>query len=77
MKCIVQRFVADCTKNFVRKRLVKRVTELTVPKKNLVLVFPYLDKFLFSDGFTIKIPYGVDVLLNRPASYPIFSYWVG
>ena len=30
-----------------------------------------------SDGITIKIPYGVDVLLNRPAWYPIFSYWVG
>ena len=28
-------------------------------------------------GITIKIPYGVDVLLRRPASYPIFSYWVG
>ena len=30
-----------------------------------------------SDGTTIKIPYGVDVLLHRPASHPIFSYWVG
>ena len=30
-----------------------------------------------SDGFPIKIPYGVDVLLYRPASHPIFSYWVG
>ena len=30
-----------------------------------------------SDGVTIKIPYGVDVLLHRPASHPIFSYWVG
>ena len=30
-----------------------------------------------SDGITIKIPYGVDVLLCRPASHPIFSYWVG
>ena len=30
-----------------------------------------------SDGITIKIPYGVDVLLRRPASHPIFSYWVG
>ena len=31
-----------------------------------------------SDGFTIKIPYGVDVLLHRPASQPIFSYsyWI-
>ena len=29
-----------------------------------------------SDGLTIKMPYGVDVL-NRPASHPIFSYWVG
>ena len=29
-----------------------------------------------SDGITIKIPYGVDVL-HRPASHPIFSYWVG
>ena len=29
-----------------------------------------------SDGITIKIPYGVDVLLRRPASHPIFSYWV-
>ena len=24
----------------------------------------------------IKIPYGLDVLLNQPAWYPIFSYWV-
>ena len=30
-----------------------------------------------SDGITIKITYGVDVLLHRPASQPIFSYWVG
>ena len=30
-----------------------------------------------SDGITIKILYGVDVLLHRPALYPIFSYWVG
>ena len=34
-----------------------------------------------SDGITIKIPYGVDVLLHRPASHtashPIFSYWIG
>ena len=29
-----------------------------------------------SDGITIKMPYGVDVL-HRPASHPIFSYWVG
>ena len=30
-----------------------------------------------SDGITIKIPYGVDVLLHRPALHPIFFYWVG
>ena len=29
-----------------------------------------------SDGVTIKMPYGVDVL-QRPASHPIFSYSVG
>ena len=29
-----------------------------------------------SDDVTIKMPYGVDVL-HRPASHPIFSYWVG
>ena len=29
-----------------------------------------------TDGVTIKMPYGVDVL-HRPASHPIFSYWVG
>ena len=29
-----------------------------------------------SDGITIKMPYGVDVL-HWPASHPIFSYWVG
>ena len=28
-----------------------------------------------SDGVTIKMPYGVDVL-HRPASHPIFSYWL-
>ena len=28
-----------------------------------------------SDGVTIKIPYGVDILLHRPALHPIFSYW--
>ena len=26
-----------------------------------------------SDGVTIKIPYGVDVLLHQPASHPIFT----
>ena len=30
----------------------------------------------FSDGITIKMPFAVDVLL-RPASHPIFPYWVG
>ena len=29
-----------------------------------------------SDGITIKMPYGVDVL-HQPASHPNFSYWVG
>ena len=27
-----------------------------------------------SDGVAIKIPYGVDVLLNQSVSHPIFSY---
>ena len=31
----------------------------------------------FSDGITVKIPCGVDVLLYLPASHPAFSYWVG
>ena len=30
-----------------------------------------------SDGVTIKIPYGVDVLLHRTASHIIFFYWAG
>ena len=29
-----------------------------------------------SDGVTIKMPSGLDVL-HRPASHPIFFYWVG
>ena len=29
-----------------------------------------------SDGVKIKMLYGVDAL-HRPASHPIFSYWVG
>ena len=29
-----------------------------------------------SDGVTLKMPYGVDVL-HRPVSHLIFSYWVG
>ena len=29
-----------------------------------------------SDGVTMKMPYGVDVL-HRPALHTIFSYWVG
>ena len=29
-----------------------------------------------SDGVTIKVPYGVYVLLNQPALHPVFSYWV-
>ena len=28
-----------------------------------------------SDGVTIRMPYGVDVL-HRPALHPVFSYWV-
>ena len=31
---------------------------------------------LSGDGVTIKIPYSIDVLLHRPASHPISSYWV-
>ena len=30
----------------------------------------------FSDGFTIKIACGADVLLHRSTSHPIFSSWV-
>ena len=30
-----------------------------------------------SDGVTIKTPHGVDVLLYRPASHPIFSNCIG
>ena len=30
----------------------------------------------YSDGVTIKMPNGVDVL-HRPASHPMFSYWIG
>ena len=30
-----------------------------------------------NDDVTAKTPYGVDVLLHRPASLPIFLYWVG
>ena len=30
-----------------------------------------------SDGVTIKMPYGVDVLLHRPDLHPVFSYWFG
>ena len=30
-----------------------------------------------NDDITIKIPYGVDVLLHWLASHCIFSYWVG
>ena len=29
-----------------------------------------------SDGVTIKIPYGINVSLHQPASYPIFSNWI-
>ena len=29
-----------------------------------------------SDGVTMKLSDGVDIL-HRPASHPIFSYWVG
>ena len=29
-----------------------------------------------SDGVTIKMPYGLDVL-HQPALHPIFSYWIG
>ena len=31
----------------------------------------------FSDGIMIEIPYVVVILLHRPASHLIFSYWVG
>ena len=29
------------------------------------------------DGVTLKIPYGIDVLLHRRDLDPIFSYWAG
>ena len=28
----------------------------------------------YNDDFTIKMPYGVNVLLHQPTSHPIFSY---
>ena len=30
--------------------------------------------YSFSDGVPIKIPYGVDVLLDQPTLHHIFSY---
>ena len=33
--------------------------------------------YLSSDGITIKITYGVDVMLHRAVLHSIFSYWVG
>ena len=30
-----------------------------------------------TNGITIKIPYGVDVLLHQTVSHPIISNWVG
>ena len=30
-----------------------------------------------SDGIMTRIHYGVEVLLHRPATHSIFSYWVG
>ena len=30
-----------------------------------------------SDSVTIKMPYGVDLLLHQPALHPIISFWVG
>ena len=35
-----------------------------------------LTDYSSGDRITIKIPYGVDVVLNRPTSHSIFSYWV-
>ena len=51
---------------------------LKVKEKNIeMLKYWTLVGHPSSDGITIKIPFGVDVLLHQPASYPIFSYCVG
>ena len=49
---------------------------LVLPREVKVPFYPFFGH-PSSDGVTIKMPYGVDVLLHRPASHPIFSYWVG
>ena len=53
--------------------LVSSVASLTSQREGLSLA---LVGHPSSDGFTIKMPYGVK-LLHRPASHPIFSYRVG
>ena len=36
-----------------------------------------LGDFPSNDDVIMKVPYGVDVLLNQPSLHPIFSNWVG
>ena len=55
-------------------RLVSSGVSLTSSKEGASLA---LVGHPSSDGITIKVPYGVDVWLHWPDSYPIFSYWVG
>ena len=47
---LFQRFVVGCIKNILSILIVKRVTKLAIPKKNVVSVFPYLIKLLFEMG---------------------------
>ena len=51
----------------------RSILQVYFTKKSWVLFRVHLPS---SDGVTMKMPYGVDVL-HRPALHPIFSYWVG
>ena len=63
---------------------IVRSVETGLERRTLVVTVISLDAYPFlalvghpsSDRVTIKMPYGVDAL-HRPASHPIFSYWVG
>ena len=71
--CILFLALILCPQDFKNTGMVSTVVSLTSCGEGASLA---LVDHLSGDSVTMKMPYGVDVL-HRPASHPIFSYWVG
>lgn len=60
----------------MKLRVNKRQKAVGPDIRGRIILANYL-VMVISDGITIKVSHGVDVLLYQPVLHPIFSYWDG